>query len=206
MNAKVPSRTPQSCTYRENPRPGEDGEVATCGLLREISGVDDEGLVEAHVKACEVCCKKAPPTAEHINSVIASPALRRRHRREGTRRRPRLRRREDGGSRDEGAAEPRGAQLPRRQFRTPHSLHIELLLPRGADGRTPVRKLPRPCPAESVPVRTPVAQRDAHPAVPTLPRLRPATRDWRRHSRDLGSGPDHRAARRTDLGRNSREP
>ncbi|MGI9239490.1 MAG: hypothetical protein ACR2RV_01740 [Verrucomicrobiales bacterium] len=66
-------RTVDSCEYREDVRfPGASREVARCRLLREISGVEDESLLDASRGACDVCVRKFPPSATDINSVVAS--------------------------------------------------------------------------------------------------------------------------------------
>ena len=73
MTAKTTPRTVESCPYREAVRNrGLPSEVARCGLLRDITGVDDDALFDASRGACNVCIKKFAPTAEYFNSVIAS--------------------------------------------------------------------------------------------------------------------------------------
>ncbi len=66
-------RAVASCPYREDVRfPGASREVARCRLLKDISGVEDDSLLDASRGACDVCVRKFPPTVTDINSVVAS--------------------------------------------------------------------------------------------------------------------------------------
>ena len=66
-------RTVANCPYREDIRfPGASRETARCRLLKEISGVEDDSLLDASRGACDVCVRKFPPSTTDINSVIAS--------------------------------------------------------------------------------------------------------------------------------------
>lgn len=53
---------------------GEDAEsdFATCGLLRDISGVVDLSALAVPYAACQACCKSHLPTRQDPNSVVAS--------------------------------------------------------------------------------------------------------------------------------------
>ena len=73
MTTKALHRTVESCPYRQAVRfEGASKEVARCELLREISGVEDDSLLDASRGACEVCVRKFTPSPNEINSVIAS--------------------------------------------------------------------------------------------------------------------------------------
>ncbi len=69
----VTHRTVETCIYRGTVRnSGHSSEVARCGLLQDITGVEDVSLLDASRRACDVCVQKHAPTTEQINSVIAS--------------------------------------------------------------------------------------------------------------------------------------
>lgn len=62
----------EECPHRDDIRFEEGTEVAVCGLLKEISGLNDDSLCRTKRDACAACCAESPPTETSINSVIAS--------------------------------------------------------------------------------------------------------------------------------------
>ena len=67
-------RNPETCPYRRRSfhEKSSGKEYACCTLLGEITGLADTELFRVSRGACEVCCKKRPPSREQINSVVAS--------------------------------------------------------------------------------------------------------------------------------------
>src|SRR5947209_6592687 len=68
MRAGRAPRRVEDCPHR---RPDESGE-AHCGLLRQLTAVEDAGLCRVGRDACEACCRSFPPSAEELNPVVAS--------------------------------------------------------------------------------------------------------------------------------------
>lgn len=62
----------ERCPHRRNVRDTNDGEIALCGRLAELTGLTDLGLCEARRDACEVCCRSDAPVDSGINPIIAS--------------------------------------------------------------------------------------------------------------------------------------
>lgn len=66
------------CVFRK-PLPHENSHLsdssehpATCGLLSEISGVDEHPALTVPVAACQACCRSHPPSKSDPNPVVAS--------------------------------------------------------------------------------------------------------------------------------------
>ena len=62
----------ESCAYRHRIRQTECGEVASCGLLEQLTDVGETRLVEVPIDACQACCECFPPSTEDLNPVVAS--------------------------------------------------------------------------------------------------------------------------------------
>ena len=63
----------ESCPYREPALAADGGaEVATCGLLRSITGLEAGSLSMIGRDACSACCAWPEPSADRINPVLAS--------------------------------------------------------------------------------------------------------------------------------------
>jgi glycosyltransferase involved in cell wall biosynthesis len=63
-------RTVESCPYRADVRVAEGVELASCGLLQQVS--DLAVSMSVRRDACESCCATPVPTPTQINPVIAS--------------------------------------------------------------------------------------------------------------------------------------
>jgi hypothetical protein len=53
------------------PLPGDES-AACCGLVQQISGVEDPALCRVGRDACAACCRSFPPTETELNPVVAS--------------------------------------------------------------------------------------------------------------------------------------
>jgi hypothetical protein len=63
---------PEDCSFRRDVRSDGGIEIASCGLLREISGVVDSRLCEVRRDVCQACCESVQPSRSVINAVLAS--------------------------------------------------------------------------------------------------------------------------------------
>lgn len=72
MSQSSLKRDVADCPYRKMSGSPEDGQPAVCQLLAEISGVEEEHLLEVEREACDACCNSFAPTPEDWNPVIAS--------------------------------------------------------------------------------------------------------------------------------------
>ncbi|MBI3865254.1 MAG: hypothetical protein HY290_25550 [Planctomycetia bacterium] len=59
------------CPYR---RPAVDraDDVAVCGILQDLTRVEETGLCHVQQDACQSCCRWFRPNLQHINPVVAS--------------------------------------------------------------------------------------------------------------------------------------
>ncbi len=77
MDGKNSTRTIQECVYRKV-LSGENGNerssdcAAICGLLSDISGVEEHSVLNVPVAACQACCNSHLPSKTDPNSVVAS--------------------------------------------------------------------------------------------------------------------------------------
>jgi hypothetical protein len=71
-SALIGLRDPENCRYRTAVRRNRGTEVACCGLIRDLSGVDDPKECEVRRDACQACCESTEPSRFKINAVIAS--------------------------------------------------------------------------------------------------------------------------------------
>jgi len=62
----------ERCPHRENARTTDNGEVANCRRVVELSGLADSDLCEVRRDACAFCCRSDAPADSGINTVIAS--------------------------------------------------------------------------------------------------------------------------------------
>lgn len=69
---KTPAAGVDRCQHRFRARRKGKREVACCGLLRAITGIEDERYSTVGRDACEVCVKLPAPTTARINQVLAS--------------------------------------------------------------------------------------------------------------------------------------
>lgn len=60
------------CPYRRPVNGSPEGQLATCGVLRELTGVTDDTLCRVRPDACRACCTWFRPSPQHINPVVAS--------------------------------------------------------------------------------------------------------------------------------------
>jgi len=58
------------CPFRLNVR--DEGQVATCAYLQQVTGVADETVCEVHRSACEACCSAFPSMTAQLNPVLPS--------------------------------------------------------------------------------------------------------------------------------------
>ncbi|MEX2119029.1 MAG: hypothetical protein WD847_05400 [Pirellulales bacterium] len=59
------------CPFRRCTAPGASA-AAHCGLLEELSGLQDASLCVVQLDACQACCQSFAPTADELNPVVAS--------------------------------------------------------------------------------------------------------------------------------------
>ena len=62
----------ERCPHRQSARATDNGEIARCGRLVELTGLADFDLCEVRRDACEFCCRSDAPADSGINTVIAS--------------------------------------------------------------------------------------------------------------------------------------
>lgn len=60
------------CPFRLNIRGHGESEVATCGYVQQVIGVNDPTIAEVHRSACEACCNAFPTMAARLNPVLPS--------------------------------------------------------------------------------------------------------------------------------------
>lgn len=65
-------RRVEDCAYRSRVQQRNGSEVATCGLLRELTGVHEEQACAVEREVCEACVASIAPSPGHINPVVAS--------------------------------------------------------------------------------------------------------------------------------------
>jgi len=65
-------RTVETCQFRSDIQSTDDGEMATCQLLKDIVGIQQHESLSVHRDACEVCCESFEPSPQDINPVVAS--------------------------------------------------------------------------------------------------------------------------------------
>ena len=63
---------PITCPFRARIRRTKGVEVATCQLLRQITGLENDLLCTVRRDACEACCESFPPSQGEINPIIGS--------------------------------------------------------------------------------------------------------------------------------------
>jgi hypothetical protein len=66
---------PIPCPYWDAIPDARPGTLASCGLLRQITGLTESPWCLVRRDACEACCRCAPPSAEALNPVVASLLL-----------------------------------------------------------------------------------------------------------------------------------
>ncbi len=70
---KLKPVTVASCRHRSVVSTDQDGwESATCALVRDAIGANDDDWHRVGRDACEACCRSFPPTAARSNPVLAS--------------------------------------------------------------------------------------------------------------------------------------
>ena len=62
----------EDCPHRLPPTSAGDPAASRCGLLEQITGVEDVRPCHVGRDACEACCRSFPPSAEDPNPVVAS--------------------------------------------------------------------------------------------------------------------------------------
>lgn len=62
----------ERCPHRWNVRASDDGEIANCGRIVELTGLADLRRCEVRRDACRACCRSDAPVESGINAVIAS--------------------------------------------------------------------------------------------------------------------------------------
>ena len=71
---RISQMNTQSNAFEQCPhwRRGDSQDGPWCSLLKQVTTVEEPGLCRVAEDVCRSCCQSFPPSAQHINPVVAS--------------------------------------------------------------------------------------------------------------------------------------